>query len=289
MIRRIGWPIISSALQPKIRAAPSFHEVTRPSSDLPTIASSDEETIAASRAAARSDGSVAGASSISSSTPATEPSGPRSRAGRGTKAARLPSGRSAKSTAASAGGWPAASVRAAGLAAGSSGAPSASSSRQAPLQRASPGAGLRPQSAAAAALWRITRPAASVAKAATGRLSIRSSSTVMVLAWVGARNAPLPTRNPARRFPRQCSACGTFGSILSGRLTRAMSGASPGSRGMAEREGFEPSRRFPAYTLSRRAPSTTRPPLRRPDKTTSRRPPQGSRRVPRIEPPADSR
>src|SRR5512134_1701287 len=37
--------------------------------------------------------------------------------------------------------------------------------------------------------------------------------------------------------------------------------------GLAEREGFEPSRRFPAYTLSRRAPSTTRPPLRsRPDK-----------------------
>ena len=32
---------------------------------------------------------------------------------------------------------------------------------------------------------------------------------------------------------------------------------------MAERKGFEPSRRFPAYTLSRRAPSTTRPPLRR--------------------------
>ena len=30
---------------------------------------------------------------------------------------------------------------------------------------------------------------------------------------------------------------------------------------VAEREGFEPSRRFPAYTLSRRAPSTTRPPL----------------------------
>ena len=32
---------------------------------------------------------------------------------------------------------------------------------------------------------------------------------------------------------------------------------------MAEGEGFEPSRRFPVYTLSRRAPSTTRPPLRR--------------------------
>ena len=32
---------------------------------------------------------------------------------------------------------------------------------------------------------------------------------------------------------------------------------------VAERKGFEPSRRSPAYTLSRRAPSTTRPPLRR--------------------------
>ena len=31
---------------------------------------------------------------------------------------------------------------------------------------------------------------------------------------------------------------------------------------MAEGAGFEPAIRFPAYTLSRRAPSTTRPPLR---------------------------
>src|SRR5690606_12813696 len=31
---------------------------------------------------------------------------------------------------------------------------------------------------------------------------------------------------------------------------------------MADSEGFEPSRRFPAYTLSRRAPSTTRPTVR---------------------------
>jgi hypothetical protein len=30
---------------------------------------------------------------------------------------------------------------------------------------------------------------------------------------------------------------------------------------VAEREGFEPSRRLPAYTLSKRAPSATRPPL----------------------------
>ncbi len=32
---------------------------------------------------------------------------------------------------------------------------------------------------------------------------------------------------------------------------------------LAEGEGFEPSIRFPAYTLSKRAPSATRPPLRR--------------------------
>jgi hypothetical protein len=31
---------------------------------------------------------------------------------------------------------------------------------------------------------------------------------------------------------------------------------------MAEREGFEPSEQSPIHTLSRRAPSATRPPLR---------------------------
>ena len=31
---------------------------------------------------------------------------------------------------------------------------------------------------------------------------------------------------------------------------------------VAERQGFEPWRRLHAYTLSKRAPSTTRPPLR---------------------------
>ena len=32
---------------------------------------------------------------------------------------------------------------------------------------------------------------------------------------------------------------------------------------MAEREGFEPSKQLPVYTLSKRAPSTTRPPLQK--------------------------
>ncbi len=41
---------------------------------------------------------------------------------------------------------------------------------------------------------------------------------------------------------------------------------------LAEREGFEPSRRLNApYSLSRRAPSTTRPPLRRAQHTCSAR------------------
>ena len=48
---------------------------------------------------------------------------------------------------------------------------------------------------------------------------------------------------------------------------RARNVSARGTPGLAEREGFEPSRRFPAYTLSRRAPSTTRPPLRRSQKT----------------------
>ena len=38
---------------------------------------------------------------------------------------------------------------------------------------------------------------------------------------------------------------------------------------LAEREGFEPSIRFPVYTLSKRAPSATRPPLH-PDRQDSR-------------------
>ena len=33
------------------------------------------------------------------------------------------------------------------------------------------------------------------------------------------------------------------------------------AEGLAEGEGFEPSIRFPVYTLSKRAPSATRPPL----------------------------
>src|SRR6185312_14986767 len=42
--------------------------------------------------------------------------------------------------------------------------------------------------------------------------------------------------------------------------------------GLAEREGFEPSIRFPVYTLSKRAPSATRPPLHPADASRAARP-----------------
>ena len=53
--------------------------------------------------------------------------------------------------------------------------------------------------------------------------------------------------------------------ICSPLLTREYSAAIRqrvnGHEVMADRQGFEPWRRSPAYTLSRRAPSTTRPPV----------------------------
>jgi hypothetical protein len=41
---------------------------------------------------------------------------------------------------------------------------------------------------------------------------------------------------------------------------------------MAESEGFEPSKQFPAYSLSRGAPSATRPTLRGSDYSTTAQP-----------------
>ncbi len=42
---------------------------------------------------------------------------------------------------------------------------------------------------------------------------------------------------------------------------RWVGGRHRANKRVADREGFEPSRRLPAYTRSRRAPSTTRPPV----------------------------
>jgi hypothetical protein len=58
-----------------------------------------------------------------------------------------------------------------------------------------------------------------------------------------------------------------FFSLLALSLTKARSGINrgfdiPPLEGLAEGVGFEPTIRFPAYTLSKRAPSATRPPLR---------------------------
>ncbi len=55
--------------------------------------------------------------------------------------------------------------------------------------------------------------------------------------------------------------CGCPGHLES-RVSRSNRFSRDYSNRLAEREGFEPSRRLPAYTRSRRAPSTARPPLR---------------------------
>jgi hypothetical protein len=52
MSLKIEAPIISSALYPKIRSAAAFQLVTTPSRVLPTMASTEEDTIAARRALA---------------------------------------------------------------------------------------------------------------------------------------------------------------------------------------------------------------------------------------------
>jgi hypothetical protein len=51
MMRRIDWPIISWAVNPKSLSAAPFHEVTIPWSVLLAIASSDDAMIAASSSA----------------------------------------------------------------------------------------------------------------------------------------------------------------------------------------------------------------------------------------------
>ena len=93
------------------------------------------------------------------------------------------------------------------------------------------------------------------------------------------RGPPLrapPRRHCATQDTRVRDNGGAWGDISNpepfGRLPAGRSGRPRGgnerskiavSEIMAEREGFEPSIRLPVYTRSRRAPSTTRPPLRR--------------------------
>src|SRR5690606_15019784 len=61
--------------------------------------------------------------------------------------------------------------------------------------------------------------------------------------------------------------CGTGLTRNTAAITAAYRGDKGSETGLqgcvAEGGGFEPPIRFPVYTLSRRAPSTTRPPLRR--------------------------
>src|SRR5690349_17384852 len=90
-----------------------------------------------------------------------------------------------------------------------------------------------------------------------------------------ATPSPSPTTAAIKRQPLSKSDCKPKTPLLSGGASflsarpasglGQQSGAAQGSaanREVAEGKGFEPLRRLPAYTLSRRAPSTTRPSLR---------------------------
>ena len=85
-------------------------------------------------------------------------------------------------------------------------------------------------------------------------------------------NSPVETmggigREMSRKSVSRVDGSGTGSALSHGKeatepnyLRRSSHGALQ-SEVVAEGEGFEPSIRFPVYTLSRRAPSTTRPPL----------------------------
>src|SRR5690606_29946665 len=85
-----------------------------------------------------------------------------------------------------------------------------------------------------------------------------------------SRRRRLPPRPPARARParRGRRGRGSYHGIEVPAATGAYREkwrkfSAPSGTEVAEREGFEPSIRFPVYTRSRRAPSTTRPPLRK--------------------------
>jgi hypothetical protein len=65
-----------------------------------------------------------------------------------------------------------------------------------------------------------------------------------------------------QRITTERSQCDTSRSLLSGPLDRAAERRKWRIGLVAEGVGFEPTIRFPVYTLSKRAPSATRPPLR---------------------------
>lgn len=72
---------------------------------------------------------------------------------------------------------------------------------------------------------------------------------------------PTPPSTPCQNTPTATGNCPTNRSCWKNRRLRVLKKLRNLGR-MADREGFEPSIEFPLYTRSRRAPSTTRPPVR---------------------------
>ena len=241
MIRVIGWPIISSALQPKIRAAASFHEVTRPSSDLPTIASSergDDRRQPRGGEVARVGGGLE--HQLEHPGDPAVGVGEQGRAGdEGRPAAVGPLGEERPEPRRGPAVGEGARRRARRRVERPAGGVEAAAPRRSSAPRPGPGSG--PRAPRRRHCGGPPAPAASVAKAATGRRSMNSRSAVMVLRRSRPRSrcAGPATREPARGFRR-----------FRGRVPRAerRAGGWRRERDSNPRDGFPPTH-FPGVRL----------------------------------------
>ena len=110
---------------------------------------------------------------------------------------------------------------------------------------------------AASAAWRSTRGPGEGRRTRHRRLRDRRGPVPRFPA-----NRPCSSRccsTPARRRAR--SASNTSSASPCAHSSRLMGRTAVNRSALAEGVGFEPTRRFPAHTLSKRAPSATRPPL----------------------------
>ena len=113
---------------------------------------------------------------------------------------------------------------------------------------------------------RASPPGWQVCQSNANRLPITKAK----VAWSRRRGAIGMLREPELgKLWRECPSCVTASESSEGKVgereltkIRSLYNKLSVFNSLAEREGFEPSIEFPLYTLSKRAPSTTRPSLR---------------------------